>query len=71
MKICNELKNSGINDILIIFIDGLKEFPEAIHTVFPKTKIHLCIIHQIRNAIKYVSYKEQREFLKDLKLERV
>lgn len=67
MKVCNELKNRDIYDILIICIDGLKEFPEAIHTVFPETKIQLCIIHQIRNTIKYVSYKEQRESLKDLR----
>lgn len=67
LKVCTELKNRGIEDILIACIDGLKGFPEAIQTVFPETKIQLCIIHQIRNSIKYVNYKEQKEFIEDLK----
>lgn len=67
LKVCNELKNRGVEDILIACIDGLKGFADAIHTVFPQTRIQLCIIHQIRNTIKYVSYKDQREFLADLK----
>lgn len=67
LKVCTELKNRGVQDILITCIDGLKGFPEAIQTVFPDTKIQLCIIHQIRNSFKYVSYKEQKEFIKDLK----
>lgn len=67
LKVCNELKNRGVEDILIACIDGLRGFADAIHTVFPQTRIQLCIIHQIRNTIKYVSYKDQREFLEDLK----
>lgn len=67
LKVCNELKNRGVEDILIACIDGLRGFADAIHTVFPQTRIQLCIIHQIRNTIKYVSYKDQREFLADLK----
>ncbi len=67
LKVCNELKNRGVEDILIACIDGLKGFPDAIKTVFPETKVQLCVIHQIRNTLKYVSYKEQREFMKDLK----
>lgn len=67
LKVCNELKNRGVEDILIACIDGLKGFADAIHTVFPQTRIQLCIIHQIRNTIKYVSYKDQRGFLADLK----
>lgn len=67
LKVCNELKNRGVEDILIACIDGLKGFPDAIHTVFPQTRIQLCVIHQIRNTIKYVSYKDQRGFLADLK----
>ena len=67
LKVCNELKNRGVEDILIVCIDGLKGFPDAIHTVFPQTRIQLCIIHQIRSTIKYVSYKDQRAFLTDLK----
>ena len=56
LKVCTELKNRGIKDILIACIDGLKGFPEAIQTIFPDTKIQLCIIHQIRNSFKYISY---------------
>lgn len=67
MKVCNELKNRGVQDILIVCIDGLKGFPDAIHTVFPETRIQLCIIHQIRNTLKYVSYKDSKAFMRDLK----
>ena len=67
LKVCTELKNRGVQDILIACVDGLKGFPEAIQTVFPDTKIQLCIIHQIRNSIKYVASKEQKEFMRDLK----
>ena len=67
LKVCNELKNRGVDDILIVCIDGLKGFPDAIHTVFPQTRIQLCIIHQIRSTIKYISYKDQKAFLADLK----
>jgi len=67
LKVCNELKNRGVEDILIVCIDGLKGFPDAIRTVFPETKVQLCIIHQIRNTLKYVSYKEQKAFMRDLK----
>lgn len=67
LKVCTELKNRGVQDILIVCIDGLKGFPDAIHTVFPQTRVQLCIIHQIRNTLKYVSYKEQKAFMKDLK----
>lgn len=67
LGVCNELKNRGIEDILIACIDGLKGFPDAIKTVFPKTTIQSCIIHQIRNSIKYIASKEQKEFMKDLK----
>lgn len=67
LKVCNELKNRGVEDILIVCIDGLKGFPDAIHTVFPETRIQLCIIHQIRNTMKYISYKDQKAFMADLK----
>lgn len=67
LKVCTELKNRGIQDILIVCIDGLKGFPDAIHTVFPQTRVQLCVIHQIRNTMKYVSYKDQKAFMKDLK----
>lgn len=67
LKVCNELKNRGVQDILIACIDGLNGFPDAIRAVFPQTRIQLCVIHQIRNSIKYVSYKDQKAFLSDLK----
>ena len=67
LKVCTELKNRGIQDILIACVDGLKGFPEAIQSVFPETKIQLCIIHQIRNSFKYISYKDSKEFMNDLK----
>lgn len=67
LGVCNDLKNRGVQDILIACKDGLSGFSEAINTVFPKTEIQLCIIHQIRNSLKYVPYKEQKEFMADLK----
>jgi transposase-like protein len=67
LGVCNDLKNRGVEDILITCKDGLSGFSDAISTVYPKTEIQLCIIHQIRNSLKYVSYKEQKEFMADLK----
>lgn len=66
-KVCTELKNRGVKDILIACIDGLKGFPDAIHSVFPDTNVQLCIIHQIRNSFKYISWKDQKDFIADLK----
>ena len=62
-----DLKQRGVKDILIACIDGLKGFPEAIHTHFPETEIQLCIVHQIRHSMRYVASKHQREFSSDLK----
>jgi putative transposase len=67
LGIITELSNRGIKDILIACIDGLKGFPEAINSVFPKTRIQLCIVHMIRNSTKYVSYKERKIICSDLK----
>lgn len=67
LNVVNSLKQRGVEDILIASIDGLKWFPEAIKTVFPKVEIQLCIIHQIRNSTKYIWYKEIKEFSTDLK----
>ena len=61
------LKERGVEDILIACIDGLTGFSEAINSLFPKTEIQLCIIHQIRNSVRYVASGEQKEFTKDLK----
>ena len=66
-KVCTELKNRGVKDILIACVDGLKGFPDAIQSIFPDTNVQLCIIHQIRNSFKYISWKDQKEFIADLK----
>lgn len=66
--VCNELKNRGVQDILIACHDNLSGFSDAIATVFPKTEQQLCIIHQIRNSTKYVSYKDLKAVMADLKL---
>lgn len=68
LSVLNDLKNRGVEDILIACIDGLKGFPEAIHAVYPQTEIQLCIVHQIRTSLKYVAWKNQKEFMQDLKL---
>jgi putative transposase len=62
-----ELKGRGVQDILIACVDGLKGFPEAIESVFPKTRVQLCIVHQIRASLRYLSFKYQRAFIADLK----
>ena len=67
LSILNGLKNRGVDDILIACIDGLTGFPEAIAAVYPKTEIQQCIIHQIRNSTKYVSYKDIKALMADLK----
>lgn len=68
LGVLNDLRARGLDDILIASIDGLKGFPEAIAEVFPKTEIQLCIVHQIRNSLKYVVSKDQKAFMADLKL---
>ena len=60
-------KRQGVDDILIACMDGLKGLPEAIKTVYPDVSIQTCIVHQIRNSLKYIASKDQREFMKDLK----
>jgi len=67
LSILNEIKHRGVEDILITCIDGLKGFPEAIKGVFPETQIQKCIIHQIRNTVKYISHREKKRFCNDLK----
>lgn len=67
LSVCNDLKNRGVNDILIACMDGLKGLPEAIKTVYPDVSIQTCIVHQIRNSLKFIASKDQREFMKDLK----
>jgi len=67
LGVCNDLKSRGVEDIFIACKDGLKGFSEAINTVFPRTSIQLCVIHQIRNTLKYVSFKDQKKLMVDLK----
>lgn len=67
LLVLNGLKNRGVEDILIASIDGLSGFVEAINVAYPKTEIQRCIIHQIRNSTKYVSYKDLKAFTTDLK----
>jgi len=67
MQVFTDLQNRGVEDILIACFDGLKGMPEAISTIYPKTEIQLCIVHQIRNSIKYVGSLNQKEFARDLK----
>lgn len=68
LSVLTDLKARGVEDILIACIDNLNGFAEAIESVFPKVEIQSCIVHQIRNSIKYVASKEQKVFLADLKL---
>jgi transposase-like protein len=67
MGILNELKNRGVHDILIAAVDGLTGFPDAINAVFPKTEVQLCIVHMVRNSVKYVPYKDRKSVTTDLK----
>lgn len=67
LSICNDLKNRGVKKILIACMDGLKGLPQAIKTVFPTVDIQTCIVHQIRNSIKYIASKDKKAFMKDLK----
>ncbi len=67
LSVLTDLQNRGVEDMLIASIDNLKGFAEAIQTVFPKTEVQSCIVHQIRNSLKYVASKDQKAFMKDLK----
>lgn len=67
LKVVNELKTRGVRDIFIACCDGLKGFPEAIEAAFPQTVVQTCIVHLIRNSMRYVSYKDRRAIAKDLR----
>jgi transposase-like protein len=67
LSVLTELKNRGVEDILIAAVDGLKGFPEAIESVYPKTQIQLCIVHMIRNSMRYVPWKERKKVAADLR----
>lgn len=67
LNVLTELKNRGLNDILIACIDGLKGFPDAINTVYPDTRIQLCIVHMVRNSLRFVAWKDYKAVTRDLK----
>lgn len=67
LSVLNDLKNRGVQDVLIFCVDGLNGFKEAIGATFPFTKIQRCIIHQIRSSMKYIPYKDRKSFVSDLK----
>ena len=67
LQVLTDLNNRGLQDILIASVDGLKGFPEAIQTIFPATEVQLCVVHQIRNSLRYVGSQNQKEFMRDLK----
>lgn len=67
MNVLSDLKNRGVNDILIASVDGLNGFEEAIKAIFPKTEMQRCVVHQIRNSTKFVSYKDLKPFCADMK----
>ena len=68
LSVLTDLRNRGVEDILIASIDNLKGFAEAIQSTFPQTEVQSCIVHQIRNSLKYVTSKDQKAFMADLKL---
>ena len=67
LSVLTEIQNRGVKDILIACVDGLKGFPDAINTVYPETQIQLCIVHMIRNSVKYVPWKDYKAVTADLK----
>lgn len=67
LSVLTDLRNRGLEDILIASVDGLTGFPEAINSIYPNTEVQLCVIHQIRNSMKYVASKNQKAFMADLK----
>ena len=67
LSVLTELQNRGVKDILIACVDGLKGFPDAINTVYPQTQIQLCIVHMVRNSMKYVPWKDYKAVAADLK----
>src|SRR5258705_8104982 len=67
LKVINDLKMRGVNDILIAVVDGLKGFPEAIASVYPQTVVQTCIVHLIRNSLAFVSWKDRKAILPAIK----
>ena len=67
LGVLNSLKNRGVKDVMVICADGLSGIKEAISAAFPNTEYQRCVVHQVRNTLKYVSYKDMKEFASDLK----
>ena len=67
LSVLTELQARGVSDVFVTCVDGLSGFPEAINTVFPEAQVQLCIVHQVRNSLKYVSYKDRKAVAADLK----
>jgi transposase-like protein len=67
LQVLTDLNNRGVKDVLIASIDNLNGFSEAILSIYPQTEVQSCLVHQIRNSLKYVASKDQKEFMKDLK----
>ena len=67
LQVLTELKNRGVADVFIACVDGLKGFPEAIEAVYPQTAVQLCLVHQVRGSLNYVSWKQRKEVAADLK----
>ncbi|RLA42434.1 MAG: IS256 family transposase, partial [Gammaproteobacteria bacterium] len=67
LSVFNELKTRGLEDCFIACVDGLKGLPEAIETVYPQTQVQLCIVHQVRNSLKYVTWKDRKAVAADLR----
>ena len=67
LKVITELQNRGVRDILIACVDGLKGFPEALESVYPRTEVQLCIVHMVRNSLRFVSYKHRKQLAAALK----
>jgi len=67
LKVMTELKNRGVKDMFIACVDGLKGFPEAIESVYPETQVQLCIVHMVRNSLRFVPWKDKKAVVADLK----
>src|SRR5215471_3757928 len=67
MGVLAEIRNRGVKDILIACMDGLTGFPEAVRSIYPNTRVQLCIVHMVRNSTKFVSYKDLKKVCADLK----
>jgi len=67
LRVMNEIRNRGVNDVFIAVVDGLKGFPDAITAVFPKASVQTCIVHMIRGSLRFVGWKDRKAVAKDLK----